>query len=138
MRRHPHGRVVALLRQREELLAQGLRRLQLGPRMRRIPETTEGREQVVWRVEVVTELPRPRVGLGDLRSSYPLRGTQRWPEGEQQLHFTLDALTGLRERGEQLQALGDERDDLVGRRPLGGVLRGLLQVVHRPRVIPPA
>src|SRR5438105_8355271 len=115
MRRHPHGRLVDLLRQPKELLAQGLRRLQLGPRMRIIPEPPEGREQVVRRVEVVTELPRPRVGLGHLRISLTFSGTQRCPEGSQQSHFTLAALTALGARGEQPLALAGERAYLVGR-----------------------
>ena len=138
MRRHQHGRIVDLLRQREELLAQGMRRLQLGTHMIIIPETTECREQLVRIVEVLTELPRTRVGLGDLRRRVAFGGNQRCPEGDQHIHFTLDALTGLRERGQQLQSLRDERDDLVGCMPLGGVLRGLLEVLHGPLVVPPA
>ena len=64
-------------------------------------------------------------------------GNPRCPEGDQHIHFTLDALTGLRERGEQFHALGEECDDLRGM-PLGGVCRRLLQILHRPLPVPPA
>jgi hypothetical protein len=50
--------------------------------MRSIPETTERQKQAVRIVEVVTELPRLRTGLGDLRLSLTFRGTQCCPEGD--------------------------------------------------------
>src|SRR5262245_31643654 len=102
-----------------------------------MPETTECWEQLVRIVEVLTELQSTRVGLCDLRSSLTFRGNQRSPEGDQHRYFTLDALTGLRERGEQFHTLGEERDDLLEGMPLGGVLRCLVQILHGPPVVLP-
>ena len=63
MRRHKHDRILNLLRQREELLAQGMRRLQLGTHMVIIPETTECRETLVRIVEVFTQVSSMAVRL---------------------------------------------------------------------------
>ena len=69
MRRHTHGRILDLLRQREELLAQGMRRLQLGTHMIIIPETTQCREKLVRIVEVLTELPSTQSAMPRGRSA---------------------------------------------------------------------
>ena len=57
VRRHEHRRVLDLLRQGQELLAQGVRRLMLGTHVIIIPQATQHREKLVGVVQVVTELP---------------------------------------------------------------------------------
>ena len=96
MRRHKHRRVLGVLRQGEELLTtECVCYLVLGTHIIILPQTTQDREKLVWIFEVFTELPSTRVGVSDFRSRVTFRGNQRCPEGDQHVHFTLDALCCL-------------------------------------------
>jgi len=76
VRRHEHGRVLGLLRQGQELLAQCLRRLQLGAYVIIIPQSTQHGEKLVRVFQVFTELPRTSVGLSDFGSCIACHGDE--------------------------------------------------------------
>src|SRR5262249_21773407 len=83
VRRHEHGRVVGLLlRQGQELLAQSLRRLQLGTLVMIVHEPTQHRETLVRRFQVFTELPSVGVRLSHFTSSVAFHGKQRGSQGD--------------------------------------------------------
>ena len=105
VRRHEHGRVLDLLRQGQELLAQGMCRLVLGTHEIIIPQTTQHREKLVGVFQVLTELPGAGVGLFHLRRRIAFGGNQRRPQGDVQRQFLLAALWRGRQRLQQLQPL---------------------------------
>ena len=110
---HEHGRVLRVLRQRHELLTQGMRRLKLSAHESIIPQAIQHGEKLVRLVQSLTELPRMRVGLFYLRSPITFGGKQRCPQSDQHIHFALETFSGLGERLEQLQPLtkmGDRFD----------------------------
>src|SRR5262249_58201587 len=87
------GRVLSsLLRQRQELITQGVRRLQLSAHVIIIPQTTQHGEKLLRSFQVFTELSGTGVGLCPLRNRRAFRGNQRCPQGKVHIHFLLDAL----------------------------------------------
>src|SRR5215467_13132082 len=63
VRCYEHGSVPDLLRQRQELLAQGKRCLIRDTSEIIMPETTQYREKPLWIFQGLTELPSTAVGL---------------------------------------------------------------------------
>ena len=61
--RHKHPRVLGLSAKDQELLAQGMRRLQLGADKIIIPQSTQHGETLMGIFQVFTELPSRRVDL---------------------------------------------------------------------------
>ena len=72
-----HGNLVALLRERQELLTKGMRRLQLSTDTIVIPQTSQDGKKLIGVFQVFTELPSVRVGLPNFRSCETFRRTQR-------------------------------------------------------------
>jgi hypothetical protein len=110
MRRQKHCRVLGLLRQGQELLAQGVCRLHLGARSIIIPQTTQHREKLVKSFQVFTELSRTCIDLSNFRSRVALRGKQRRAQGNVHIHLLLDAIRCLRERLEQREPVAKVTD----------------------------
>ena len=73
-----HGSVLSLLREREELLTECLRRLILGTVDIMPKQAMQHGEKLMRIVQRVTELPRTDVGLSNLRSGIAFRGSQRY------------------------------------------------------------
>ena len=90
--RHEHCGVLGLLRQGQELLAQGVRRLQLGVHEIIIPQATQRWETLLGVFQVLTEVPGAGVGLFHLRRRVAFGGNQRRPQGNVQRQFLLAAL----------------------------------------------
>src|SRR5215471_16524603 len=82
MRRDEHGSVVSLLHQREELLTECVRRLQLGAYEIMIPQSTPDGEKLVWGFQVCTKMLRTEVGVCHLRNRRTLRGNERCAQGD--------------------------------------------------------
>ena len=80
-----------LLRQGEELRAQGVRRLQLSAREIIHPQATQHREQLMGVVQVLAEVSGAGIGLFYLRRRIALGGNQRCPQREAQPQFLLVA-----------------------------------------------
>jgi hypothetical protein len=110
VRRHEHGSVLDLVCQGQELLAQCLRRLELGTLAMIVHKPTQHRETLVRLFQMFTELPSVGVCLAHFSSSVAFHGKQRGSQSDQHVYFALDALTGLRQRLEQLQPFGDVTD----------------------------
>src|SRR5215813_3025241 len=102
MCRHEHGRGLHFPCERQELLTQGVCRLQLSASEIITPQSTKHGEKLRRVFQVFTEVPSTRVDLTHFRSRIALRGLQRYTQGEQHVHFALDALTGLGQCLEQL------------------------------------
>ena len=79
-----HCRVPGLLRQSQELLAQGAGRLILGAHLIIITQAVQRWEQLIGVVQVVTELPGAGVGLLHLRRRIACGGNERSPQGDVQ------------------------------------------------------
>src|SRR5207245_2601566 len=92
-----------VLRQGQELLAQGVRCLALRSYQMINPQSTQNREKLVRIVQRVAEVLRADIGLYYLRCLIAFRGNQRGSESNQYIHLSLDALTGLRQRLQQRQ-----------------------------------
>jgi hypothetical protein len=68
--------------QDQELLTQGVRRLQLGARVIIIPKAAQDWEKLVGVFQVLAELPGAGVGLCHLRSCIAFGSNQRCPQGD--------------------------------------------------------
>ncbi len=105
MRHQEQCSVLGLLRKRQELLAQCMRRLQLGTCEIITPETPQRWEKLRGVFQALTEVSSGGVRLSHFKSCVAVRGNQRCPERNMHLHFLLRALRGLGERFEQRQPL---------------------------------
>src|SRR5262249_29864412 len=101
--REEHGSVLSLLREREELLTECLRRLILGTVVIMPLQAMQHGEKLMRIVQRVTELPRTGGGLSHFTSGIAFRGTQRCTQGDKHIHVALGTLRRLGERREQLQ-----------------------------------
>src|SRR5262249_53076906 len=79
MRHHEHGSVLRLLRQGQELFAQGVCRLHLGARSIIVPQSPHYWKKLLRIVEVFTEMLSTEIGLSDFRSPSAFGGKQRCP-----------------------------------------------------------
>jgi hypothetical protein len=92
-----------------------------------MPQSTQGTDELVRRVQVGARVLRPAVGLLHLKSRSTFRRQQRCPESDVHLHSLLGTRRRLRERLKQLQPFGEMTDGFE----MGGALDGLL-----PSVLP--
>ena len=79
MRRQEHGSVLGLLRQGEELLAQGVSRLVRSTHVIISVQATHHREKLMRIFQGFTQVLSTRVGLSDFRSPSAFGGKQRCP-----------------------------------------------------------
>ena len=77
MRRHKEGSVLDVLREGQELLAQGVRRLVLGTYVIIIPEPTQYWKKLLRLFEVFTELSSVRVRLANFGCGIAFHGNER-------------------------------------------------------------
>jgi hypothetical protein len=77
-----HCRVLGLLRQSQELLAQGARCLILGADLIIITQAVQRWEQLMGVGQVMTELPGAGIGLLHLRRRIACGGNERRPQGD--------------------------------------------------------
>src|SRR5215471_13104644 len=100
MRCDEHDRLLGVLRQGQELLAQGMRRPKLTVHDRIPPQAPQHGKNLVRLVQSLTEVLRTVVGLFHLRRRVAFRGTQRYSQGDIYVYFALETLRGLGERFE--------------------------------------
>jgi len=92
-----HGYILGLLRQGEELLTEGIRRLQLGMDIMIVHESTQDGEQPVRVCQMVAELLSPRVRFSDFRSRKAFGVYERDAHGNVHIYGLLDAIRGCRQ-----------------------------------------
>ena len=90
VRRHKHGRVLGLLRQGQELLAQCMRRLVLGTHVIIIPQSTQHGEKLVRIFQVLTEVPSTECRSVRLQEPRSLSWQSAMPQGDMHVHFSLE------------------------------------------------
>src|SRR6266851_9916009 len=100
MRRWKRDRILSLLGESQELVTQGICRLQCRACAIINPQPTQHWETLLRIFQVLTEMVRTEVGLFHLRSSISLHGKQRGSHGDQQVYFALETLWCLGERCE--------------------------------------
>ena len=109
MRRDEHGGVLGLLGEGQELLTQGVRRLELGAYVIIMPESTQHGEKLVRVFQVCTELPSVGVRLSHFGAAKPCVAMSDAPKVINMSTSRWRRCRGLGERLEQREPLTEMR-----------------------------
>ena len=113
------------------MLPQFTRGLELRPHNRRCPQSKQHREELRGLSHLLTQFPRPGVGLFRFRSTPALDGPQRRAEGGLHVQLLPGPVGGVRQGREHLEPLGQMPDRFQIGGALDGALAGLLPIRNR-------
>jgi hypothetical protein len=131
---HRCGR--ALCQSRQKLFSQLPRRRQCSTVDIEPTETPQRWKELGCLTDLLTQHPRPGIGLLDLRGRPALGSRQHWPQGKLQVEFLLRPRLGRGECGQQLEALRQVLEGLQVGRTLDGTLASPLPVPYGRRCEP--